>query len=141
MKSHLLHYSLALCLLLTIPLGCRSAIQEAEEVGLGHRFKPASDAVISSPIAFDFDGDGELEIAVGSWDGYFYLLDKRLNDLPGWPKHSPKGFFSSPSLADLDEDSVPEIVVGSEAGKLFAWNAAGDDARGFPVDLGYRLWA
>ncbi|MGD9145925.1 MAG: VCBS repeat-containing protein [Anaerolineae bacterium] len=141
MKSHLLLYSLALFLLLTIPLGCRSASQEAEEVGPGHRFKPASDAVISSPIAFDFDGDGELEIAVGSWDGYFYLLDKRLNDLPGWPKHSPKGFFSSPSLADLDEDSVPEIVVGSEAGKLFAWNAAGDDARGFPVDLGYRLWA
>ncbi len=141
MKSQLLPYSLALCLLLTVPLGCRSAVQDARETGPGHRFKPASDAVISSPIAFDSDDDGVLEIAVGSWDGYFYLLDAQLNDVPGWPKHSPKGFFSSPALADLDGDGVPEIVVGSEAGKLFAWHAAGDDAKGFPVDLGYRLWA
>ena len=118
MKSPLLLYSLALCLLLTVPLGCRSAVQDATEIEPGHRFKPASDAVISSPIAFDFDDDGVLEIAVGSWDGYFYLLDAQLNDVPGWPKHSLKGFFSSPALADLDGDGVPEIVVGSEAGKL-----------------------
>jgi hypothetical protein len=97
--------------------------------------------VISSPIAHDFDGDGVKEIAVGSWDGYFYLLDSQLNDWPGWPKHSPKGFFSSPALADLDGDGRPEIVVGSEAGKLFVWRADGRDADGFPVDLGYRLWA
>ena len=36
---------------------------------------------------------------------------------------------------------VPEIVVGSDAGKLFAWQADGSEVNGFPVDLGYELWA
>jgi hypothetical protein len=116
-------------------------VQEAQVLGSNHRYKATSGAVISSPIAHDFAGDGTREIAIGSWDGYFYLLDSLLNDLPGWPKYSPKGFFSSPALADLDGDHVPEIVVGSEAGKLFAWHADGRDARGFPLDLGYKIWA
>ncbi|MGC9333708.1 MAG: hypothetical protein ACP5JJ_06140, partial [Anaerolineae bacterium] len=73
-------HRLAACLLLLSLLGCRPSIQQAQDAGLGYRFKPTSDAVISSPIAHDFDGDGRLEIAVGSWDGYFYLLDARLDD-------------------------------------------------------------
>lgn len=103
--------------------------------------RPTVDAVISSPLAWDFDGDGQREIVVGSWDGYLYLLDSELNDLPGWPKWSRKGFFSSPALADLDGDGSPEIVVGSETGKIYAWHSDGRAAEGFPVDLGYRIWA
>jgi WD40 repeat protein len=116
-------------------------VQEVQVLSGHHRFKPTTDAVISSPIAYDFNRDGAKEIAIGSWDGYFYLLDSQLNDLPGWPKYSPKGFFSSPALADLDDDGSPEILVGSEAGKLFAWQANGRDAEGFPLDLGYKIWA
>jgi outer membrane protein assembly factor BamB len=97
--------------------------------------------VISSPLAWDWDGDGILEIVVGSWDGYLYLLDAELNDVHGWPKWSRKGFFSSPALADLDGDGSPEIVVGSETGKLYAWNSEGEPAEGYPVDLGYPIWA
>ncbi len=121
--------------------GCQSPARDARDWDLNHRFRPTSKPVISSPIAYDFDGDGLKEIAVGAWDGYFYLLDSRLDDLPGWPKYSRKGFFSSSALADLDGDSSPEILVGSEAGSLFAWDAEGRDAEGFPVDLGYQVWA
>ncbi|MBN1936744.1 MAG: VCBS repeat-containing protein [Anaerolineae bacterium] len=97
--------------------------------------------MISSPVVYDFDGDGVLEIAVGSWDGSFYLLDTRLKDLAGWPQRSRKGFFPSPALVDLDNDGVPEIVSGSEAGKLFAWRWTGQTAPGFPLDFGYKIWA
>ena len=132
---------LAACLLLVSLLGCRPAIQPSEESAPGHRFKATSDPVISSPIAHDFDGDGRLEIAVGSWDGYFYLLDARLDDLDGWPKYRAQGFFSSPALGDMDGDGVPEIMVGSEQGQVFAWTFQGNDVEGYPVDLGYPLWA
>ena len=122
-------------------LGCRPGVKESVDVGAGHRFKPTSKPVVSSPLAYDWDGDGSQEIAVGSWDGFFYLLDSRLDDRPGWPSYSPNGFFSSPALADLDGNGEPEIVVGSDAGRLFAWHSDGSSVVGFPVDLGYKLWA
>lgn len=134
-------HRLAAYLLLFLLLGCRPEAQQARDAGPGHRFKPTGDAVISSPIAYDFDGDGRREVAAGSWDGYFYLLDSRLDALDGWPKYSARGFFSSPALVDLDDEAVPEIVVGSEQGSVFAWTFAGRNLEGYPADLGYRLWA
>lgn len=130
--------ALAAALLL---VGCRAAARPPERLDEGHLFRPTSKPVISSPLVFDANGDGRPEIAVGSWDGYFYLLDDQLEDLPGWPIYSRRGFFPSAALADLDGDGRPEIVAGSDAGKLFAWRHDGRDAEGFPVDLGYMIWA
>jgi len=121
--------------------GCRAAVRAARDLAVDHRFKPTDEPVISSPVAWDFDEDGTMEIAVGSWDGYFYLLDVELNDLPGWPKHSRHGFFSSPALADLDHDGAMEIVVGSDRGLVYAWNHDGSSVSGFPVDLGAQIWS
>ena len=126
---------------IALAAGCRSAAEPAVILSADHRFRETREPVISSPIAWDLDDDGVKEIAVGSWDGYFYLMDADLQDLPGWPKFSPKGFFSSPALADLDDDGDEEILVGAESGELFAWHTDGRDVEGFPVDLGYHLWA
>lgn len=128
-------------LLLVLLLGCETRPAQPQHLAPGHLFKPTSKEVISSPLAHDLDGDGIKEIAIGSWDGNFYLLDAQLHDLPGWPRFSPKGYFSSPALADLDGDGHPEILVSSEAGKLFAWHANGQDVVGYPVDLGTPSWA
>lgn len=132
---------LTLCALLVLLVACHPVARAPQTLDAGHRFRATSGAVISSPVAWDFDGDGIKEIAVGSWDGYFYVLDAGLNDLPGWPKYSRKGFFSSPALADLDGDGVPEILAGAESGDLFAWRVDGSAVPGFPVDVGYHIWA
>lgn len=107
----------------------------------GHIFRPTAGPVIASPLVADLDGDGAAEIAVGSWDGYFYVTDIALNDRPGWPRYSPKGFFSSPAAADVDGDGRPELFVGSEAGRLFGWRADGTDLPGWPIHLRHRLWS
>ena len=133
-------HCVAACLLVCLA-ACRHAAAEPVCDSDGHCYRLTADAVISSPVAWDWDGDGIKEIAVGSWDGYFYLVDHRLRDLPGWPKWSGKGFFSSPALTDLDGDGRPEVLVGSEAGMLFAWRFDGADVAGFPIDLGYPIWA
>jgi WD40 repeat protein len=128
-------------LVVLVLAGCRPAVRTARRWDERHLFKPTADPVVSSPLAWDWDGDGVKEIAVGSWDGYFYLLDADLNDLPGWPKFSRGGFFASAALVDLDGDGQREIVAGAESGKLFAWHVDGSQASGFPLDLGYHIWA
>jgi outer membrane protein assembly factor BamB len=132
--------TVGLCLWVVLA-GCRAALRPPRDLSLGHRFRATSDPVISSPVAWDVDGDGVLEIAVGSWDSHFYLLDADLNDLPGWPKRSRRGFFSSPALADLDADGAMEIVVGSDRGMVYAWNPDASSVSGFPVDLGSEIWS
>jgi WD40 repeat protein len=122
-------------------VGCRPAVREPRDLSPDHRFKPTDDPVISSPVAWDFDEDGVAEIAVGCWDGHFYLLDADLNDLPGWPQRSRRGFFSSPALAELDGDGSMEIVVGSDRGLLYGWNHDGTSVPGFPIDLGGQIWS
>ncbi len=121
-------------------IGCHRPAGSVTRPADDHLFRPTAKPVISSPVAWDVDGDGVKEIAIGSWDGYFYLLDAGLEDLPGWPKYSPKGFFASPTLADLDGTSEMEILVTSESGEVFAWHADGTAVAGFPVDLGYQSW-
>lgn len=130
-----------MCAGLLFVAACHPAARAPQALQPHRRFRPTRDAVISSPVVWDIDGDGVKEIAIGSWDGYFYLLDADLHDVPGWPKYSPKGFFSSPALADLDGDESLDIVVGAESGMLFAWRIDSSDVPGFPVDIGYHIWA
>lgn len=132
---------LVLLLLATLCACAKRPGGAAQELDANHLFRPTQKAVISSPVAHDWDGDGHLEIAIGARDGYLYLVNDELADLPGWPKYSPQGYSSSPALADLDGDDQPEIIVGSDTGQLYAWHFDGRAAQGFPIKLGYRCWS
>ena len=130
-----------LLLTLVAIVGCSRPAGPVQRLSSQHWMRPTKKAVISSPVAYDWTGDGRKEIAVGSWDGHFYLMDADLVVLPGWPKYSPQGFFASPALGDLDGDGSPEIIIADDRGQLHAWHADGREAEGFPVSLGYRNWA
>lgn len=106
-----------------------------------HLFRATSAETISSPAAYDFNRDGRLEIVLGSFDGFCYLIDDSLRDLPNWPQRISGGAFSSPALWDIDGDQQPEIFIGGNDGWLHGWHFNGIMVAGFPIDLGYRVWA
>ena len=81
------------------------------------RFK--ADQAISGRAAWaDLDGDGRLEVVVGSQDRKVYALDERGG--VRWYALAGEALSGTPITADLTGDGLPEIVAGSADGRVVA---------------------
>jgi hypothetical protein len=80
---------------------------------------------VSSPVAGDIDGDGDIEIIMEGSGKYspVYAFHHDGAIAAGWPKRV--GFYSnsSPAIADIDQDGDVEIIIGSHG--LFVWDLPG----------------
>ncbi|MEX2659950.1 MAG: FG-GAP-like repeat-containing protein [Acidimicrobiales bacterium] len=84
----------------------------------------------SSPGMGDIDGDGRMDIVVGSHDGRVNVL--RGSDgspTPGWPQLTTHPIDSSPAIAHIADDGRPEIAIGVGTG-----DAAGGALYSFAPD-------
>lgn len=97
---------------------------------------PGSDNRLTAPCLADLDGDGTLEILVGSIDGavYAYRYDGSMVD--GWPQRTMGEVHAAPACADLDNDGLPEIVACDIWGDVYVWRGDGTLVAGWPQDAG-----
>jgi WD40 repeat protein len=79
--------------------------------------------IISSPAVADLDGDGNLEIVVGSEDRNLYIFDANGNRLVKYTTNDK--IISSPAIADLEGDEFQEIITASFDGNIYVLNTFG----------------
>ncbi|MCC6349891.1 MAG: VCBS repeat-containing protein [Candidatus Eisenbacteria bacterium] len=101
------------------------------------------DPLWSSAAVGDIDGDGRMEIVVGSNGVRVYAFnDDGTEVLNGDNNAGTQGVFKAlsagpnfctPALADIDGDGLPEIIFNGGDGRVYAWNADGSNVPGFPI--------
>ena len=116
-------------------------VELREDYQSGGGVESRGERVISSPALGDIDGDGFLEIAIGSNQkttgtyGLGYVLSHDGLVEEGWPHHLfgaytnalpfvGEGVPGSPTLCDVDGDGTLEVAMHTiaDSGKLLSWN-------------------
>ncbi|MCK6509966.1 FG-GAP-like repeat-containing protein [Myxococcota bacterium] len=111
--------------------------------------------IFASPVLFDLDGDGKLEIIVGAMDGHIYVWRHDGSMQPGFPvelsdksEATPQRgrIMSTPAVGDVDGDGKPEIFVGTnevykdeKEARLYGIHHDGNNHAGGPYLAGWPV--
>ncbi|XP_022747221.1 protein DEFECTIVE IN EXINE FORMATION 1-like isoform X4 [Durio zibethinus] len=82
--------------------------------------------IYSSPNVVDLDGDGNLDILVGTSYGLFYVLDHHGNVRQKFPLEMAE-IQSAVVAADINDDGKIELVTTDTHGNVAAWTAQGEE--------------
>lgn len=130
---------------------------------MGVAIDVAREGFVNAPAIADLDGDGTVEIVAAAFGGTIYVIENDGSSRPGFPKvlprvpscptsmtmapdapcmnetnHLARGTSASPVLVDLDGDGSLEIVQAAFDGRVYAFDAAGNEVPGFPIDLRFN---
>lgn len=80
----------------------------------------------SAPTLADLDGDGKLNVILGTSVGFLYVLDHRGVAKEGWPKQMGE-IQGQPACADINGDGKLEVVAADTKGNIAAFWPSGEE--------------
>ena len=84
-------------------------------------------SALASPALADVNGDGKLEVVIGTSMGFLYVLDPVTGDsLEGWPIQMGD-IQGHVAVADIDQDGKVEIVAADTRGSIAAFRGDGTE--------------
>lgn len=84
-------------------------------------------SALGSPALADVNGDGKLEVVIGTSMGFLYVLDPVTGDaLEGWPIQMGD-IQGHVAVADIDQDGTVEIVAADTRGSIAAFRGDGSE--------------
>lgn len=90
----------------------------------------------SPPAVVEVDGDPELEIVFGTYDGGIHVLNHDGTPVPGWPVSiGSMPYDAAVAVGDLSGGGVPTIVAGTRDGVVHAFGPDGTPLPGWPVTM------
>ncbi|XP_047340883.1 protein DEFECTIVE IN EXINE FORMATION 1 isoform X1 [Impatiens glandulifera] len=82
--------------------------------------------IYSSPTVVDLDGDGNMDILIGTSYGMFYVLDHRGKVRENFPLGMAE-IQGAVVAADINDDGKIELVTADTNGNVVAWTAQGKE--------------
>ncbi|MFN8446626.1 MAG: FG-GAP-like repeat-containing protein [Caldilineaceae bacterium] len=96
--------------------------------------RPTGWIIRSSPLLADLDGDGSLEVIVGSEDHKIWAWHADGSQVAGWPQTTGAVIVASPVFGDVDGDGQAEVIVAADDAEIYAWHGDGTLAEGWPQE-------
>jgi hypothetical protein len=110
---------------------------------------PPHEGLMSGAAVGDLDGDGVVELVIGSVGGKVYAFSSQGELLAGYPvsiegralsEIGPEtawdpAILGTPTLGDADGDGDLDVIVAAGDQKLYVWDATGALHAGYPMDL------
>lgn len=97
-----------------------------KQVGYNANYRP------SGVNLADINGDGDLEIVVGSTNNQVYVWDYQGNLLPGWPVTIGGMVQAKVAIGDIDNNGDMEIVIAARNGYVYIYNHDGTSFPNWP---------
>ena len=107
-----------------------------------YRFNSIDVTSYNTPVFYDLDGDGLMNILIGNYHGNMFNYEQNsVNSLSFTQSEQglgiDVGMFACPAIADLDGDGLIDLLIGNSDGRLYHYEQDSDNSSSFTGITGY----